>query len=149
MADAPIISPNWLNTEMDQQLAIAAFKRAREAFGSGAMSRVIVGDEFFPGNQYATDAEILDIIKNSLMTISHASCTCKMGTRDDAMAVVDSHAKVVGVEGLRVVDASAFPLLPPGHPQATVCKWVMSCWRSIVDLNLSRTLHLSPPVELD
>jgi choline dehydrogenase len=36
------------------------------------------------------------------------------------MAVVDSNAKVFGVSGLRVVDASAFALLPPGHPQSTI-----------------------------
>ena len=45
-----------------------------------------------------------------------------MGKRNDSMAVVDSKAKVIGVQGLRVVDAAAFPLLPPGHPQSTVCK---------------------------
>lgn len=38
------------------------------------------------------------------------------------MAVVDSRARVIGVNGLRVVDASSFALLPPGHPQSTVCK---------------------------
>ena len=43
-----------------------------------------------------------------------------MGRVDDPMAVVDSKARVIGVNNLRVVDASAFPLLPPGHPQATV-----------------------------
>lgn len=45
-----------------------------------------------------------------------------MGVESDSMAVVDSHARVYGVQGLRVVDASAFPFLPPGHPQSTVCK---------------------------
>ena len=50
----------------------------------------------------------------------HASCTCKMGRLDDPLGVVDSHAKVIGVNNLRVVDASAFPLLPPGHPQSVV-----------------------------
>ena len=45
-----------------------------------------------------------------------------MGLANDSMAVVDSRARVFGVSGLRVVDASAFPFLPPGHPQATVCK---------------------------
>lgn len=44
----------------------------------------------------------------------------KMGTDDDDMAVLDASARVRGVQGLRVVDASAFPFLPPGHPQATV-----------------------------
>ena len=43
-----------------------------------------------------------------------------MGRGDETMAVVDSKARVYGVEGLRVVDASAFPFLPPGHPQAAV-----------------------------
>jgi hypothetical protein len=36
---------------------------------------------------------------------------------------VDSKARVIGVKGLRVVDASAFAVLPPGHPQSTVCKF--------------------------
>lgn len=43
-----------------------------------------------------------------------------MGRESDPMAVVDSHARVYGVTGLRVVDASAFPFLPPGHPQSSV-----------------------------
>lgn len=46
----------------------------------------------------------------------------KMGTSDDTSAVVDSRARVFGVTGLRVVDASAFPLLPPGHPMSSVCE---------------------------
>ena len=46
-----------------------------------------------------------------------------MGTSQDPMAVVDSHARVFGTEALRVVDASTFPFLPPGHPQSTVCKF--------------------------
>jgi choline dehydrogenase len=54
----------------------------------------------------------------------HASCTCKMGVESDDMAVVDSHAQVFSVEGVRVVDASAFPFLPPGHPQSTICKFI-------------------------
>lgn len=45
-----------------------------------------------------------------------------MGVSSDPMAVVDSRARVYGVSGVRVVDASAFPLLPPGHPQSTICK---------------------------
>jgi len=46
-----------------------------------------------------------------------------MGKLTDSMAVVDSKARVIGVKGLRVVDASSFALLPPGHPQSTVCKF--------------------------
>jgi choline dehydrogenase len=41
-----------------------------------------------------------------------------MGNSSDPLAVVDSHARVIGVNKLRVVDASIFPILPPGHPQS-------------------------------
>lgn len=128
-ADLPVVNPNWLGTETDQQVAVASYKRIREAFHSQAISPIVIGDEYYPGSQYSTDAEILEAIKNSVTTIYHASCTCKMGTRDDAMAVVDSRARVFGVRGLRVVDASSFAILPPGHPQSTVCKaqFVLIC----------------------
>lgn len=46
----------------------------------------------------------------------------KMGTRNDSMAVIDSRARVFGVSNLRVVDASSFPILVPGHPSSTICK---------------------------
>ena len=50
-----------------------------------------------------------------------------MGLKNDSKAVVDAQGRVYGVRGLRIVDASIIPLLPPGHPQATVCE---SCrWR--------------------
>jgi choline dehydrogenase-like flavoprotein len=87
------------------------------------MAPIVIGDEYSPGKDVQTDEEILDYIRNNVMTIWHAACTCKMGTPDDDMAVVDNEARVYGVEGLRVVDASAFPILPPGHPQSTVCKF--------------------------
>jgi choline dehydrogenase len=48
----------------------------------------------------------------------HAAGTCAMGKSTDRKAVVDKYAKVYGVAGLRVVDASVFPILPPGHPQS-------------------------------
>ncbi|KAJ5431662.1 Glucose-methanol-choline oxidoreductase [Penicillium cf. griseofulvum] len=119
-ADAPVINPNWLETGTDQRVAVAAYRRVREAFRSQAMASVIIGQEYFPGEGYETDAELLDIIKSTVMTIYHAACTCKIGIQNDSMAVVDSRARVFGVAGLRVVDASAFPILPPGHPQSAV-----------------------------
>lgn len=45
-----------------------------------------------------------------------------MGRANDSMAVVDTKGRVFGVQSLRVVDSSTFAFLPPGHPQATVCK---------------------------
>ena len=48
-----------------------------------------------------------------------------MGHPNDTMAVADSRGRVFGVSSLRIADASAFPLLPPGHCQATVCMWCL------------------------
>ncbi|CAG8163944.1 unnamed protein product [Penicillium salamii] len=120
MSDPPVINPNWLATDTDQRVAIAAYRRARGLFLTQSMAPVIIGQEYFPGFGYQTDTEILTVIKSTVMTIYHAACTCKMGVSGDAMAVVDSRARVFNVTGLRVVDASSFPILPPGHPQSTV-----------------------------
>ncbi|CAG7942604.1 unnamed protein product [Penicillium salamii] len=119
-SDPPVINPNWLATDTDQRVAIAAYRRARGFFLTQSMAPVIIGQEYFPGFGYQTDTEILTVIKSTVMTIYHAACTCKMGVSTDAMAVVDSRARVFNVTGLRVVDASSFPILPPGHPQSTV-----------------------------
>ena len=70
-----------------------------------------------------SDEQILDAIRDSISPVWHASGTCKMGLDNDTLAVLDSKSRVRGVHRLRVVDASAFPLLPPGHPQSTVCKF--------------------------
>ena len=100
---------------------IAIFKRIRQAFQSDAMAPTVIGEEYYPGPAVQSDEEILKYIQDNVMTLWHPAGTCKMGTRDDAGAVVDSEARVLGVQGLRVVDASALPFLPPGHPQSTCC----------------------------
>ncbi|KAG9531937.1 alcohol oxidase, partial [Aureobasidium melanogenum] len=124
MSDAPLINPNWLTHPTDQQVAVAAFRRGRQFFNTTAIEPILIGEELLPGPQdlpfNSTDAEILTYLQANIGFNWHASCTCKMGTRNDSMAVVDSRAKVIGVDRLRIVDASAFPFLPPGHPQATI-----------------------------
>ncbi|PVH96860.1 GMC oxidoreductase [Periconia macrospinosa] len=117
-ADAPLIDPKWLSHPVDQAVAIAAFKRTREIWAG--MSEITIGDEYFPGTNVTSDDDIWLFIQKSFDTIFHASCTCKMGKMDDPMAVVDSKARVIGVQGLRVVDASSMALLPPGHPMSTI-----------------------------
>lgn len=121
-SDLPTINPNWLTTETDQQVAIAMFRRIRQAFQSAAMAPIVVGEEYYPGPSVQSDEEILDFIQNNVMTLWHPAGTCKMGNSTDPLAVIDSQARVRGVTGLRVVDASSFPFLPAGHPQSTVCE---------------------------
>ncbi|OCL12515.1 GMC oxidoreductase [Glonium stellatum] len=120
MADPPVIDPRWLTHPADQAVAIAGFRRVREMFAQNSMAPVLIGPETLPGNATATDDQILSYIRSTAMTIFHAACTCKMGRANDTMAVVDAKARVYGVQKLRVVDVSAFPVLPPGHPMATV-----------------------------
>lgn len=99
------------------------FKRIRQAFTSEQMSPVVLGEEYFPGKATQDDFDILDWIRDNMMTLWHPACTCKMGASSDPLAVVDSKSRVYGVNRLRVVNASAFPFLPPGHPQSSVCKF--------------------------
>lgn len=119
--DLPIVQPNWLADPADQAVAIAGYKRVRQAFASQFMAQTLTDKiEYFPGPSVQTDEQILQVIKNTVMTVWHAAGTCKMGTANDASAVVDSSGRVFGVTGLRVADASIFPILPPGHPQSTL-----------------------------
>ena len=123
----PTINPNWLSDTADQEVAIAVFKRLRQAWNTTDMAPVRTGPEYYPGlDTVSTDAEILEWIRNNMMTLWHAAGTCKMGKSTDSSAVIDSSARVFGVTGLRVVDASSFPILPPGHPQSTICKFFLS-----------------------
>lgn len=120
MADAPLINPNWLSHPADKEVAIAAFKRTRQVWEAPAMRPLLIGDEYYPGKNVTTDDQIWRHIQESFSTIFHAACTCKMGPANDTMAVLDANAKVRGVSGLRVVDASSLPILPPGHPMSTI-----------------------------
>jgi choline dehydrogenase len=117
-SDQPQINPNWLTAPEDIDLALAGFKRLRQIWAQ--IPEVTIGEEYLPGPNVTSDEQIVEYMRESAFTLYHASATCKMGKRQDEMAVVDSQARVYGVQGLRVVDASAFPFLPPGHPQATV-----------------------------
>ncbi|THW55089.1 hypothetical protein D6D20_09745 [Aureobasidium pullulans] len=118
-ADAPIINPAFLTHPHDLTLAITAFKFARHLVSTSSMHSAII-EEVIPDPAVRTDAEIIAYLRHLVATFYYASCTCKMGRRNDSMAVVDSKARVIGVKGLSVVDASVFPFLVPGQPQATV-----------------------------
>ncbi|KAL4765822.1 GMC family oxidoreductase [Aspergillus foveolatus] len=120
MRDSPLINPAWLTHPADVELAVAAFKRLRTIFRAPALEGVLVGDEYYPGSNVTTDEQIVGYLKDAVYTMSHAAGTCKMGIEDDETAVVNSVGKVFGTGNLRVVDASAFPFLPPNVPQSIV-----------------------------
>ncbi|MDT5123241.1 MAG: choline dehydrogenase [Acidobacteriota bacterium] len=68
-------------------------------------------EELIPGAQISTREQLKEFIRNEAWG-HHASCTCKIGTREDRMAVLDSNFRVYGTRNLRVVDASVFPHIP-------------------------------------
>ena len=72
--------------------------------------------EFSPGAAVQTDEEILEWVRNDAETALHPSCTAKMGSADDDMAVVDPETmQVWGIENLYIADASVFPSIPNGN----------------------------------
>jgi 5-(hydroxymethyl)furfural/furfural oxidase len=84
--------------------------------GPAALRRYMIEKfviEGFTFEQVMTDDEALEaFIRKATIGVWHASCTCRMGRADDPMSVVDAQGRVKGVQGLRVVDASVFPIVP-------------------------------------
>ena len=119
--DKPVIDPNWLRDPRDQEVAVFAYRLARQAIAGLNASHpgVITGDEMSPGNNVMSDEDLLAAIKKNIAAIHHASAACKMGQAGDEKAVVDSRGFVFGVQGLRVVDSSSHPFTVPGHTQGT------------------------------
>lgn len=82
----------------------------RQMFRIGILRRLALGKSALDAAGLPDDPEALDDIVRSEAGLSHhVSCTCRMGSDDDPMAVLDSDCRVRGIEGLRVVDASVFP----------------------------------------
>jgi choline dehydrogenase len=111
----PEMQPNYLATELDRRVAVAAVKAARSIAASAAL-RPFVKREVKPGPLAIEDASLLEFCRNHGATIFHPSGTCKMG--NDAMAVLDARLRVRGVARLRVVDCSAMPTLVSGNTNA-------------------------------
>ncbi len=111
---APKITTNYLATDADRKVAANALRLTRHIVAAPAMQRYSP-EEFKPGATYATQEQLEQAAGDVGTTIFHPVGTCKMGTSDDAMAVVDSRLCVRGVQGLRVVDASVMPTITSGN----------------------------------
>jgi choline dehydrogenase len=89
----------------------------REIFAQPAFDE-FRGHEIQPGEAAQTDEELDDFVRRHVESAYHPCGTCKMGSRDDPMAVVDPETRVIGVEGLRVADSSIFPRITNGNLNA-------------------------------
>ena len=111
---APAIAPNYLSTEADRQVAADSLRVTRRIVAQPALAKY-QPQEFKPGVQYQTDADLAKLAGDIATTIFHPVGTTKMGLASDPFAVVDSHLRVRGVAGLRVVDAGVMPLITSGN----------------------------------
>ena len=113
----PEMQPNYLSTPLDRASALAGVKAARAIAAAPAM-RAYVKREVKPGPDVDDDSALLEFCRNNGATIFHPSGTCRMG--NDAMAVVDARLRVHDMDGLRVIDCSAMPVLVSGNTNAPV-----------------------------
>jgi choline dehydrogenase len=116
-ADKPKILFNYMSHPDDWVEMRACVRLTRELFAQPAFDRYRAR-EIQPGADVKTDAQIDEFIRQKVETAYHPSCTCKMGSQDDRMAVVDSEARVFGIDGLRVVDSSIMPSITNGNLNA-------------------------------
>jgi choline dehydrogenase len=112
--DAPAIAPNYLSTTEDRQVAADSLRVTRRIVAQPALAKYRP-EEFKPGVQFQSDEELARLAGDIASTIFHPVGTTKMGRADDPMAVVDSHLRVRGVAGLRVVDAGVMPTITSGN----------------------------------
>jgi len=112
---APRIETNYLAEETDRRTLVEAIKIAREIYRQPPF-RALWEIEAMPGEERATDAELLEYARRTGGTVFHASGTCRMGS--DELAVVDPELRVRGMERLRVIDASVMPTVTSANTNA-------------------------------
>ncbi len=130
--DAPMISPNYLATEDDRKVAADSLRQVRRIMSQPAM-KAYEPEEFKPGVQYQSDADLAKLAGDIANTIFHPVGTVKMGRVDDDSAVLDPHLRLKGVSGLRVVDASIMPEITSGNTNSPTlmiaekaARWILS-----------------------
>jgi len=115
--DKPLIRFNYMSHPDDWEEMRACVRLTREIFQQPAFAPYR-GREIQPGADCVTDEQIDAFIADKVESALHPSCTAKMGRADDPMAVVDPECRVIGVEGLRVVDSSIMPAITTGNLNA-------------------------------
>jgi choline dehydrogenase len=111
----PAITANYLADPLDREVVLAGLRFGRQIAATDPLA-AYVDHETFPGAPLQSDEELLGYAREKGTTIYHPVGTCAMGRHPQA--VVDPKLKVIGVEGLRVVDASVMPRLVSGNTNA-------------------------------
>ena len=149
----PEVDPDIVYNYLQHRDDIAAWRRCirltREIIAQPAMD-AFRGEELQPGTAVASDEEIDQWVRENIESAYHPCGTCRMGSAESNSSVVDEACRVIGLDGLRVVDASVFPTIPYGNinaptimvaekaadlilgksplPPSTVATWLPSDW---------------------
>ena len=110
----PTIIFNYMETEQDRQDWRDCIRLTREILSQPALDEFNAG-EASPGIDVSSDEEIDAWVRANVESAYHPSCSCKMGSVDDPMTVVNNAGQVVGIDKLRVIDSSVFPTIPNGN----------------------------------
>jgi len=113
----PVIRFNYMSTQEDWQEMRACVRLTREIFAQSAFDPYR-GTELQPGAHVLEDEAIDAFIRAKVESAYHPCGTCRMGRVVDPLAVVDPETRVIGVEGLRVVDSSIMPSITTGNLNA-------------------------------
>ena len=112
-AEPPAIRYNYLAAENDRRVMVDGLKFVRRVVNSPPLRDYVTAEEL-PGTKVQTDEDWLAFVREYGETVFHPTSTCSMGK------VVDERLRVIGIGGLRVIDASVMPAVPSGNINAAV-----------------------------
>ena len=115
--EAPIIQPNYFSDPHDKDLLVKGQKLIRGILSKPPIKRFIV-EEIMPGPSVISDSELTEYGRMQGLGGYHYCGTCRMGLKDDPLAVVDERLNVHGISGLRIADASIMPNIVSGNTNA-------------------------------
>lgn len=116
-AAAPLLDPNYWSDPHDRHMAIKGLRLAREILSQAALKRYVQA-EVLPGATLTSDEALFNYACAHAKTDHHPVGTCKMGPASDRRSVVTPDLKLIGLQGLRVVDASVMPRVPSCNTNA-------------------------------
>jgi choline dehydrogenase-like flavoprotein len=116
-ADPPLVDPNYLGDPRDLTQLIEGLRIARDIADAAPLRQALTG-ELLPGAAIRDDAALADYIRQTVRTDWHPVGTCRMGRSDDPASVVGATLEVLGVQGVRVIDASVMPNIVSANTNA-------------------------------
>jgi len=111
------IDPGYLEDPRDVEALVDAFEISSHIMAQPEM-KDWVAKELFPGQAITDRAALASHIRRTASPFYHPVSTCRMGQASDPMAVVDPRCRIIGLTGIRVVDASIFPTIPQAMTNA-------------------------------